>query len=154
MSTVTATFYKTKDDPRTIGKSLESVGTSIDCRIYNNSSITKPTIVLKYNSSIFGGANYCKLGAPFNRYYFMSPPQTMDGGRMIIPLDIDVRNTYAQGIRNLTPIVTRSEKNYGMVVDEKVSATSNFTTEYTKPKQGAMFSNVNQWNIVLEVIGT
>lgn len=152
---VTANFYKTTDDPRVIGKSLENIKTNVSCSIYNQSSITSPAILLKYDADIFGGANYCVLGAPFNRAYFMSPPQTLDGGRMVIPLDIDVRETYKLGIGNLTPIVTRSEDlNYGMIVDDKVSATANYSVYYQPTEEGDVFISGHAWHIVLEVIGT
>lgn len=150
---VTATFYNTTSDPRVIGKKLTTTVSDVDCKIYNNSSLIAPTIICKYNASIFGGSNYCYLGAPFNRYYFMSPPQTMDGGRMIIPLNVDVRETYKSGIGGITALVTRSESyNNGMIPDENISATSNYKNTYIRGDKN-IFITGNDWHIVLEVIG-
>lgn len=150
---VTADFYNTTSDPRVIGKTLTSTVSNVDCKIYNNSSLIAPTIICKYNESIFGGSNYCHLGPPFNRYYFMSPPQTMDGGRMIIPLNVDVRETYKEGISGITALVTRSESyNNGMIPDENISATSNYKNFYITGDKDIFISG-NDWHIVLEVIG-
>lgn len=150
---VTATFYKTTDDPRTIDKSLQQVGTAKTCKIYNNSSLTAPTIILQYEGEIFGGANYCHLGYPFNRYYFMSPPQTMDGGRMICSLSVDVRKTWAQDISNMTCLVTRCENiNNGMIVDNLVTATTNYQLEYIKAATN-LFPTSGTKCYVLEVCG-
>ena len=130
---VTATFRKTVSDPRVCGKQFVGTGVTEVCLIYEPSSLMEPTLILNYNSTIFGDCNYCEIGAPFNRSYFMSPPVAIAGGRMRVTLAVDVLETYKSGIGALEPIVTRCEQEtHPMLVDELVSAKAGYkNTWYT-----------------------
>ena len=132
-NTVTATFYKTTSDPRVCGKHFTGSGTTANCLIYEPSSLMEPTLILSYDATIFGDCNYCTLGSPFNRSYFMSPPVAISGGRMRVTLAVDVLETYKTQIGNLSPIVTRCEQEtHPMLVDELISAKAGYkNTWYT-----------------------
>lgn len=152
---VTADFYYTTDDPRVIGKTLHSVVSSVDCKVYEYTTLTEPKLLLDYSSAIFQ-ANYCYLGAPFNRYYFMSPPATLPGGRMVVPLSVDVRQTFQDSIRKKEALVLRAESDRDrMIVDELIPARAGYVNDWQSAnpifQQAAVGSE--PWCIVLEVIG-
>ena len=155
---VTADFYYTTDDPRVIGKTLHSVVSSVDCKVYEYTTLTEPKLLLNYNSAIFQ-ANYCYLGAPFNRYYFMSPPATLPGGRMVVPLSVDVRQTFQDSIKKTEAFVLRAESDRDeMLVDDLIPARAGYVNQWIQLKtndNGPLFPQgvTNPWNIVLEVIG-
>lgn len=158
---VEAQFYTVTDDPRVIGKDLTTtVGSKVDCLIWDTSTLTEPRLVLTYNADIFGSANYVHLGAPFNRYYFMSPPGTISGGRMVVNCTVDVRESFKDGIEALTPLVKRREDyNHGLLVDQYLPFNSGYSVSYLTPLETTLFpSGVGSMSdvpcIVLEVIGT
>lgn len=155
---VSASFFTTTDDPRVIGKTLHSVVSSVDCKVYEYTTLTEPKLLLDYNENIFK-ANYCYLGQPFNRYYFMSPPAALPGGRMVVPLSVDVRQSFKYGIKNTEAFILRSESDYDrMLVDELIPARASYVNQWIQLKtadDGLLFPPgvTNPWNIVLEVIG-
>lgn len=158
MAVVEAQFYTVSDDPRVIGKDLtNTVGSPVDCQIWDTSTLTEPRLVLAYDASIFGSANYVHLGAPFNRYYFMSPPGTISGGRMVVNCTVDVRESFKDGIEALTPLVKRREDyNHGLLVDQYLPFNSGCSYEFLMPT-GTLFPTGNFDEstpcIVLELIG-
>lgn len=160
MAVVEAQFYTVSDDPRVIGKDLtNTVGSKVDCQIWDTSTLTEPRLVLAYDASIFGSANYVHLGAPFNRYYFMSPPGTVSGGRMVVNCSVDVRESFKDGIEALTPLVKRREDyNHGLLVDQYLPFNAGYSVSYLIPDETTLFpSGVGDMSnipcIVLEVIG-
>lgn len=158
MAVVEAQFYTVSDDPRVIGKDLtNTVGQPVNCQIWDTSTLTEPRLVLAYDASIFGSANYVHLGAPFNRYYFMSPPGTISGGRMVVNCSVDVRESFKDGIEALTPVVKRREDyNHGLLVDQYLPFNSGHSYEFLMPA-GTLFPtgtfDENTPCIVLELIG-
>lgn len=158
---VEAQFYTVTDDPRVIGKDLSTtVGSEVDCLIWDTSTLTEPRLVLKYDADIFGTANYVHLGAPFNRYYFMSPPGTISGGRMVVPCTVDVRESFKEAIEALEPIVKRREDyNHGLLVDQCLPFNAGYSVSYINVEAGSgeLFpltaDSDNVPCIVLEVIG-
>lgn len=158
---VKAQFYTVTDDPRVIGKDLSTtVGSTVDCLIWDTSTLTEPRLLLNYNADIFGTANYVHLGAPFNRYYFMSPPGTISGGRMVVPCTVDVRESFKEAIEALEPIVKRREDyNHGLLVDQCLPFNAGYSVSYISSEQDeyVMFPLTTDADdvpcIVLEVIG-
>lgn len=155
---VEAQFYTVTDDPRVIGKDLSTtVGNTVDCLIWDTSTLTEPRLVLKYDADIFGTANYVHLGAPFNRYYFMSPPGTISGGRMVVPCTVDVRESFKEAIEALEPIVKRREDyNHGLLVDQCLPFNSGFKDVFIKSETTLFPTGTFDEDtpcIVLELIG-
>lgn len=158
MAVVEAQFYTVSDDPRVIGKDLTTtVGSKVDCQIWDTSTLTEPRLVLAYDADIFGSANYVHLGAPFDRYYFMSPPGTISGGRMVVNCTVDVRESFKDGIEALTPLVKRREDyNHGLLVDQYLPFNAGYSDEFLTAS-GTLFPtgtfDENTPCIVLELIG-
>lgn len=149
---VNVDFYTTTDDPRVIGKTLRTTVSGVTCKVWEPCTLTEPILLLDYNDSVMA-SNYCHIGAPFNRYYFMGAPETQPGGKMTVPLMVDVRQTWADDIKGTTALVTRSENdNHGMIVDDKVTATSNYKIIYM-PGNYPVFTSALDWSYVLEVNG-
>lgn len=151
---VTATFYTTTDDPRTIGKTLTRVASGVQCKVYETTTITEPRLVLNYNDDVFK-ANYCYLGEPYNRYYFMSPPATLPGGRMGIPLSVDVLESFKVGICKTDAFILRAESDRdNLIVDELIPARAGVVNDLsTSEALFVPYSLVNRYSIVIEVIG-
>ena len=145
MAVVEAQFYTVSDDPRVIGKDLSNtVGQAVNCQIWDASTLTEPRLVLAYDADIFGSANYVHLGAPFNRYYFMSPPGTISGGRMVVPCTVDVRESFKEEIEALQPIVKRREDyNHGLIVDQCLPFNSGYSVSYLTPMETTLFPSRN-----------
>lgn len=106
---VSAQFYNTSSPPNKIDKALTAVGTAITARPNTPCNIITPSLIVDYNSSI-AGANYCILGAPFNRKYFVNSVTLDSGNLMIVQLTVDALSTYATAIKSCLGIVTRSAK--------------------------------------------
>ena len=152
---VTATFQKTIDDPRTIGKTIINIKT-VQCKIYEPSSATDPTLILDYDADLFAGSNYVTLGAPFNRSYFLSPFVTAKGGKMTATAHVDVLQTFKEGIRNLKPIVSRRDGEYDSMIQDEFQ-----TVRAACDKDIAIFDKAvlpeterNLWNYVIEIMGS
>lgn len=152
---VTATFQKTTDDPRTIGKKITYVK-DVSCKIYEPSSVTDPTLILDYDAELFAGSNYVTIGAPFNRSYFLSPFVTAKGGKMTVTAHVDVLQTFKDGIRNLKPIVSRRDGEYdSMIQDEFQTVRAACDKEIAIFEQPVMNDSENLgWNYVIEIIGS
>lgn len=153
---VTANFYYTTDDPRTIGKKLRSVASSVQCKVYETTTITEPRLILNYDAEIFQ-ANYCYLGYPYNRYYFMSPPATLPGGRMGIPLTVDVLESFKEGICRTEAFILRAESDCdNLIVDDLIPARAGVVNSWKTSEE--LFvpyttGDVDGHSIVIEVIG-
>lgn len=153
---VTANFYYTTDDPRTIGKTKRAVASSVQCKVYETTTITEPRLILNYDAEIFQ-ANYCYLGYPYNRYYFMSPPATLPGGRMGIPLSVDVLESFKEGICRTEAFVLRAESDCdNLIVDDLIPARAGVVNSWETSE--ALFVPFNYglntgYSIVIEVIG-
>lgn len=157
---VTANFYYTTDDPRTIGKNKRAVASAVQCKVYETTTITEPRLILNYDAEIFQ-ANYCYLGYPYNRYYFMSPPATLPGGRMGIPLSVDVLESFKEGICRTEAFILRAESDCdNLIVDDLIPARAGVinswaTSEelfvpYHSPLPG---DDTAEHSIVIEIIG-
>lgn len=128
-------------------------------------SLISPTIIANYDEAIFK-ANYCHIGNPFNRYYFMGDPVLDSAKRISVPLKVDVRKTWEADLKKMETLVTRREgKTQIRIPDEKIGALGGCKNYYYAPhEQGRMFEPALgeeeeeggwslSWNIVLELIG-
>lgn len=153
---VTANFYYTTDDPRTIGKNKRAVASAVQCKVYETTTITEPRLILNYDAEIFQ-ANYCYLGYPYNRYYFMSPPATLPGGRMGIPLSVDVLESFKEGICRTEAFILRAESDCdNLIVDDLIPARAGVVNSWESSEQ--LFvpyetGDTDGHSIVIEVIG-
>lgn len=156
---VTANFYYTTDDPRTIGKQKRAVASAVQCKVYETTTITEPRLILNYDAEIFQ-ANYCYLGYPYNRYYFMSPPATLPGGRMGIPLTVDVLESFKEGICRTEAFILRAESDCdNLIVDELIPARAGVVNSWKTseelfvPNHAPVGEETADHSIVIEIIG-
>ena len=105
---ITAKFYKITDDFRVLNKTL---GTAKDASITikGSDSVLNPTITIRYDSDL-ADYNYVYLPAPYNRYYFLSPPVLAPGKRMTWNCSVDVLMSNLADIKKLSVLVTRMER--------------------------------------------
>lgn len=105
---ITAKFYKITDDSRVLNKTL---GTPIDksITIKGSDSVLNPTITIRYDATL-AGYNYVYIPAPYNRYYFLSPPVIAPGKRMTWNCSVDVLMSNLADIKKLSVLVTRMER--------------------------------------------
>ncbi len=98
--------------------------------------------VLTFKNDVFpniASANYCHLGAPFNRYYFLGTATAGEDGLTRIPCHVDVLYTYRQNILNADCIAERSSSSYSEYLQD----------EYIKIEQGYTY-NVSKFNYSFE----
>lgn len=99
-------FYKSDDDPRKLGKSMQSVVTGISCSVFGNCSLITPTILLAYNPAIIN-ANYMYIN-DFNRWYFIADTSVDAGKKLYVHGVIDVLQTYTNEIKSCTSTCIRN----------------------------------------------
>lgn len=109
----TITLYNCKDDPRSLNKTLEN-GTPISSvKPTGTVDLLSPTFELSYSSTNdkdLTTKNYCVVGSPFNRSYFITDMKIDIGKKIIISCAVDVLETYKDGIKNISANVIRQEK--------------------------------------------
>lgn len=128
---ISATFSKCNDDPRTLGKTLTGKKTAT-CHVYEGSTVSHPKLLLKYDADIMQ-CNYVELPAPYNRKYFMSPPSTLEGGRMVIPCTVDVLESVANSLKSAKLFVNRAESDCDrLIVDDLVPAYPGSVVEWVQ----------------------
>lgn len=103
-------FYQISDNPKKIVKNL---GNPLIKQVspYNDCSVSNPSLLLNYDSSIIANNNYFYI-PEWNSYYFMNHDiRAISGGRMIVSGYEDVLMTNSDGILNLKAYVIRGESN-------------------------------------------
>ena len=98
--------------------------------------------VLTFKNSDYpniASANYCHLGAPFNRYYFLGTATAGEDGLTRVPCHVDVLYTYRQSILNAQCIAERSSSQYSDYLQD----------EYIKVEQGYTY-NVSKFNYAFD----
>jgi hypothetical protein len=101
------TILQTLDDPRTVDKTFTTVAAALPCSPYEGCTVLNPRIILSYTSDI-SLANYMYI-LQLGRFYYIENVTLQPGGMCIVSGSVDVLRTYAQGIRNCTATVVRSE---------------------------------------------
>lgn len=107
----TVTFYKITDDSAVLNKSLtedNTLATMQTVKVKGSCGILNPSLVLKYDASI-ATANYCHIDAPYDRYYFLSPPVLSPGGRMTFTGTVDALMSWKSEIEALPVYVSGKE---------------------------------------------
>lgn len=104
---MTINLSYTIDDPKTVSKSLTSVASSVSITPKGNLDILTPLVVLAYNDDYLS-ANYAYI-SDLGRYYFIKDMVLSPGKQIVLQLEIDVRMTWADGIRGCSGVVVRSQ---------------------------------------------
>lgn len=106
---LTLTLYNVTDNPKTVSKALgDAVHTFNDVQPTDPCDLLNPSFIINYDVGNFS-ANYCIVGAPFNRNYFITDVEILTGGRKKLICSVDALTTYAAEIKNCVGTFTRSE---------------------------------------------
>lgn len=112
-------FYNIACDNRVVDKtSALGTGVTKECKVYQQTGIMHPSILLAYGSSI---VNYNYMEIPsWNRYYFITGMEVMPGERIVVTGSEDVLFSNKDEILQLNAYVVRSEDHVNkLIVDNK-----------------------------------
>jgi len=87
----TVTFYNTSSDPKQVNKAITPAkpeNNAVTYYLTRPCNVINPVITTSYDSS-FASANYCHIGSPFNRYYYIKNVNLIPGGKMEIICEVD-----------------------------------------------------------------
>lgn len=102
------TLSSCSDDPRKLTKTLSGQTIVNNVKPTGIVDLMNPSFELDYDSS-YTTKNYCEVGAPFNRSYFITDMKIDIGKKIIISCAVDVLQTYKEGIKPINANVIRSE---------------------------------------------
>ena len=128
-------LIKNNTPPPHMGRSLTPVAAfSIPDNVIEKMDLLNPVLTFKNNDfPNIAQANYCHLGAPFNRYYFMGTATAGEDGLTRIPCHVDVLYTYRQNILNADCIAERSSSSYSdYLQDEYIQIEKGYTYNISK----------------------
>lgn len=134
-------LFKNNTPPPHMGRSLTPVAAfTIPENVIEKMDLLNPVLTFKNDQfSQYATANYCHIGAPFNRFYFMGTATAGEDGLTRIPCHVDVLYTYRQNILNADCIAERSSSSYSDYLQD----------EYIKIEQGYTY-NVSKFNYSFE----
>ena len=130
-------LFKNNTPPPHMGRSLTPVAAfAIPDNVIEKMDLLNPVLTFK-NSDFpnIATANYCHLGAPFNRFYFMGTATAGEDGLTRIPCHVDVLYTYRQNILNADCIAERSSSSYSEYLQD----------EYIQIEKGYIY-NISKFN--------
>ena len=130
-------LYKNNTPPPHMGRTLTAFPVlNVPDNVIEKMDLLNPVLTFK-NSDFpnIATANYCHLGAPFNRYYFMGTATAGEDGLTRIPCHVDVLYTYRQYILNADCIAERSSSSYSEYLQD----------EYIKIEKGYKY-NISKFN--------
>lgn len=149
------TFYKTASNPFKIDKVLTDATPITNAKPNTPCNVLNPQLIINYNSAI-ANCNYCILGAPFNKRYFVRDVTLDSAHQMLISLAVDVMSTYANGIKNASGVVIRSSKHSypTLYIDTQLPVAPNKIVLDGDTFSGAMFNTNATQSFLLTTIGS
>lgn len=102
------TLYDCGDDPRTLNKTLTGDTLVSNVKPTGVVDLMSPTFELDYSAD-YTTKNYCVVGAPFNRSYFITDMKIDIGKKIYISCAVDVLQTYSGAINGINANVVRQE---------------------------------------------
>lgn len=109
-------LYYNDSEKIKLDKELTQIGT-IEGRLFQNTSITKPSIMFDLDTTVFS-ANYLYI-PQFNRYYFITDVVNVSANKWQIQARVDVLTSFKSAIRENTAIIERQENEYNLYLDDK-----------------------------------
>lgn len=94
-------------DPRTLLKVPQSEITVSSIRPTGEVNLLTPTFVLDYKEA-YTSKNYIYVGAPFNRYYFITDMKIDIGKKIIINCKVDVLQSFSQQVLSSRGYIIRT----------------------------------------------
>jgi hypothetical protein len=128
-------LFKNNTPPPHMGRSLTPVAAfAIPDNVIEKMDLLNPVLTFKNDQfNQYANANYCHIGAPFNRYYFMGTATAGEDGLTRIPCHVDVLYTYRQNILNADCIAERSSSSYSdYLQDEYIQIEKGYTYNISK----------------------
>ena len=123
-------LYYNDSEKIKLDKELTQIGT-IEGRLFQNTSITKPSIMFDLDTAVFS-ANYLYI-PQFNRYYFITDVVNVSANKWQIQGRVDVLTSFKSAIRENTAIIERQENEYNLYLDDKYyRAYQNEDVQYKK----------------------
>lgn len=123
-------LYYNDSEKIKLDKDLTQIGT-IEGRLFQNTSITKPNIMFDLDTAVFS-ANYLYI-PQFNRYYFITDVVNVSANKWQIQARVDVLTSFKSAIRENTAIIERQENEYNLYLDDKYyRAYQNEDVQYKK----------------------
>lgn len=123
-------LYYNDSEKIKLDKELTQIG-SIEGRLFQNTSITKPSIMFNLDSTVFS-ANYLYI-PQFNRYYFITDVVNVSANKWQIQARVDVLTSFKSAIRENAAIIERQENEYNLYLDDKYyRAYQNEDVQYKK----------------------
>lgn len=123
-------LYYNDSEKIKLDKELTQIGT-IEGRLFQNTSITKPAIMFDLDTTVFS-ANYLYI-PQFNRYYFITDVVNVSANKWQIQARVDVLTSFKSAIRENTAIIERQENEYNLYLDDKYyRAYQNEDVQYKK----------------------
>lgn len=146
---MTLTLMKNYSDNRVLNKNVVTVVTK-DCNVYNDCNIMNPVLLLTYSAEVVD-CNYAYI-PDWNKYYYVSPPLLINGGRCILSLSEDALMSHADEIKSLSCTILRNEfGTYSLLPDSNVMIQGeNEITEYSFNNP---FQFYNRGSYVLQALG-
>lgn len=124
-------FYKTASENIQLEKVLTDE-TTLTGTLHESNKILSPQFSVTTDVRQF---NYCYI-PQFNRYYFITGVTVNKKNFFIVNCEVDVLQTYANGIKNLTAIIERQENSGNDYYDN-----GNFVNEVKKERTRHSFEN-------------
>lgn len=124
----TITLYKMTQDKKVVNKVLNAADTiaSLTASFKDESTITDPVIEVAYGSDYLK-ANYMYI-SDFGRYYFIQQTIVSEQ-RVIYVCHVDVLKSYASQIQSMRALISRSEQNYNMYLNDKYFKVLNYKND-------------------------
>lgn len=127
------TFYTNKSDKRYLNKRISTVKTINGALIKEESTIERPTVVLRGNNvPNQSQINYAYIPT-YSRYYYITEITQRAGGIVEISMEVDVLMSFANQIRNVQCMIERQQVAYNdYYQDTLIPATTNKFIVYRK----------------------
>lgn len=112
----TVTLCNNSSPVEKIGKTL-SAGTDFTCALKDNTSILKPTLILRSDDASLAGFNYMKI-PQFNRFYFIDDIVSLHNYQWEISGHVDVLETYKDQILGNSAVIKRQQSKFNTYLND------------------------------------
>ena len=150
----TIKLYKMKQDKKVVDKTLAPADqiAQLTALFKGDCTITDPVIEVAYGSEYLN-ANYMYI-SDFGRYYFIEQTVVSEQ-RIIYSCHVDVLKSFSTDIRNMTALVSRSENNYNLYLNDKYFKVLNYKNDevFRFPKETRNKFTNKFYSYVLVVAG-
>ena len=125
-----AKLYNNNSDPNKLRKTLYTMDSELPCTFKDDTDLMNPELIFNSKPQVLD-CNYLWLGAPFNRYYFVTE-KTVSQGKVYVKCHVDVLMSFKSDIENLEVIAERSSSNYDLMQIDPELPIENYNNIATK----------------------